>query len=297
MKLETPTKIICLETQSGPPVPVISLCSIGRSRTNTIVLACSDVSRRHAVIRRDGQDRCTIMDLGSSNGTFVNGARVIHSLEVGDGDLIQIGSARFILRISSPEPRPEIDSFSGEAAARAAEFVPCWLLVGDTGTYDSADSGDFPGEEDCYKTIVSWQQMCGRLVERHHGSIAHPTACKLLAYWPDPDRTLSVAASVADALRDLQPVQARCKMEFRLALHFGSIVIGEERSHGRKALIGTEIAFATGMQGLAWRLSAPCLISEAAHRPLSPLLPTTALPPSGLHSEAGNHRFFTLSAT
>jgi len=67
--------------------------TIGRDPSNTIALSQdSTVSRRHArIIRSDGE--YTIVDEGSSNGTFVNGVRVTTS-SVRFGDEIQVGNTK-----------------------------------------------------------------------------------------------------------------------------------------------------------------------------------------------------------
>ena len=58
--------------------------TIGRSSSCSIPIADGDISRRHAVIRPVG-DRFVVADLGSTNGTIVNGAPVAeHTLEPGD---------------------------------------------------------------------------------------------------------------------------------------------------------------------------------------------------------------------
>ena len=49
--------------------------SVGRDTGNQIQLHDTEVSRRHAELRRDG-DVFLLTDLGSSNGTFVNGQRI-----------------------------------------------------------------------------------------------------------------------------------------------------------------------------------------------------------------------------
>ncbi len=55
------------------------------------MLADDTVSRRHAELRvEDG--RWLLRDLGSSNGTWVNGRRVIEA-EVRPGDLLHLGGA------------------------------------------------------------------------------------------------------------------------------------------------------------------------------------------------------------
>jgi hypothetical protein len=68
---------------------------IGRSAACELVLADDTVSRRHALLELDrGAWRLT--DLGSSNGTWVNGRRAAE-VEVRPGDELQFGAARFRL--------------------------------------------------------------------------------------------------------------------------------------------------------------------------------------------------------
>jgi FHA domain-containing protein len=63
---------------------------IGRSRDCDIQLADANVSRRHAELRHEGASYW-IVDLGSTNGTEVNGKRV-NRAQLRDGDKIMLGS-------------------------------------------------------------------------------------------------------------------------------------------------------------------------------------------------------------
>lgn len=77
------------------PVLVGAQLVVGRSRACQVVLGDETVSRRHAELRfRDG--RWMLRDLGSSNGTYVNGRRVVEA-EVRPGDLVQLGGAELRL--------------------------------------------------------------------------------------------------------------------------------------------------------------------------------------------------------
>ncbi len=71
--------------------------SIGRASDNRIVLDHPQVSRHHALIERMGT-RYRIRDLKSSNGVFVNGARVEREAWLKEGDEIRIGSMKLALR-------------------------------------------------------------------------------------------------------------------------------------------------------------------------------------------------------
>jgi predicted component of type VI protein secretion system len=68
------------------------LLMLGRDQGNHIVISDPQVSRRHARIMRQG-DLVVIEDVGSTNGTFVNGMRLTGPHTLVDGDLIGLGDA------------------------------------------------------------------------------------------------------------------------------------------------------------------------------------------------------------
>jgi ABC-type multidrug transport system ATPase subunit/pSer/pThr/pTyr-binding forkhead associated (FHA) protein len=75
---------------------------IGRESAARIVIASPAVSRRHAALRVvDGE--VVLEDLGSSNGTFVNGQRVQGSVTLRPGDRIGLGRA-IVLTLEGPPP-------------------------------------------------------------------------------------------------------------------------------------------------------------------------------------------------
>ncbi len=73
-----------------------SLISIGRDPANDIVLDMPQVSRHHAEIERVGQ-RFRLIDLNSSNGTFVNDEQIVGEAWLKPTDTVRIGSYRFVV--------------------------------------------------------------------------------------------------------------------------------------------------------------------------------------------------------
>jgi hypothetical protein len=71
---------------------------IGRLPECGVVLADSNVSRRHAELRRSG-DSVVLTDLGSTNGTRVNGAPIRERVLV-SGDEVSVGSTRLIFEMT-----------------------------------------------------------------------------------------------------------------------------------------------------------------------------------------------------
>jgi predicted component of type VI protein secretion system len=75
---------------------------LGRSREADLRVADLNISRRHAELRREGATYW-IFDLGSTNGTEVNGKRIDRQ-QLRDGDRITMGSTEIVFRRSLPAP-------------------------------------------------------------------------------------------------------------------------------------------------------------------------------------------------
>ena len=77
---------------SGQRIPLGDTpVSVGRLSECTIPLNDQNVSRRHAEIRPNRQNY-VVVDLGSTNGTMVNGTRIHGETALSDGDIISFGS-------------------------------------------------------------------------------------------------------------------------------------------------------------------------------------------------------------
>jgi hypothetical protein len=66
--------------------------TLGRMPENELALADTNVSRRHAEVRRGPEGTWMVADLGSTNGTKVNGVKISGPRQLEDGDEITVGS-------------------------------------------------------------------------------------------------------------------------------------------------------------------------------------------------------------
>lgn len=71
---------------------------LGRSSDADILVDDTGVSRRHLEIRAQG-GRIYAVDLGSTNGSYVNGQRVVGQAELTDGSMITMGRSRMTFRL------------------------------------------------------------------------------------------------------------------------------------------------------------------------------------------------------
>lgn len=78
-----------------------ALTTVGRDPANSIFLNDMTVSRSHAKIKHDASG-VSIEDLGSLNGTWVDGA-IVSNAPLHDGSSIQIGTFTLIYHESQPE--------------------------------------------------------------------------------------------------------------------------------------------------------------------------------------------------
>jgi len=81
------------------------------------------VSRRHAMIRPVGSG-LEVEDLGSLNGTWVNGERLEGLRTLRDGDLVQVGNAAFAIEGDRVEPEPGGTVFAPTVKPGAAVAAP-----------------------------------------------------------------------------------------------------------------------------------------------------------------------------
>ncbi len=76
--------------------------TLGRGGNNNVVIDSTKASRSHARIDRTSLGNWQLSDLGSTNGTFLNGKRLDSPAELKDGDIIRIGEVEFTLKLEQP---------------------------------------------------------------------------------------------------------------------------------------------------------------------------------------------------
>jgi len=96
---------------------------VGRSPACDIVLDEGFVSTRHCKVQWD-EDGFSVQDVGSKNGTYVNGTRVEHTHALRVGDYLQIGSTVLRLRDEvAPSRAPSVSAWQVRDSTNAARPV------------------------------------------------------------------------------------------------------------------------------------------------------------------------------
>src|SRR5437879_5714013 len=119
--------LVWLEWFTGEQVPIYEHCVFGRSADCNLLIKDPKVSRRHALIHQQG-DECWLIDLGSANGTKVNGRRLCQPCRLHDRDQIEIAGLTFTFH--DKRPSANTAGFLPQTVREIRSF-DCWLLVAD----------------------------------------------------------------------------------------------------------------------------------------------------------------------
>jgi pSer/pThr/pTyr-binding forkhead associated (FHA) protein len=101
---------------AGREIEVEHELIIGR-RDVDLAIADEELSRRHAVVR-PSESGVVIEDLGSLNGTFVNGARIDAPVTLTADATLRVGVSEMSLRVTLAEPEPEPSQEQGDDTGR-----------------------------------------------------------------------------------------------------------------------------------------------------------------------------------
>src|SRR4051812_1768770 len=276
-----------LESPGRERVPLRGNCSIGRSDKNSIVLDSPKTSRRHCIINLQNVGEFWLIDLGSSNGTFLNKRRVHQPVRLCDMDQITVGDSPFTFR-QPEEITSELRTTIAQQTIRETANIPVWLLVADIENFTPLSRSMV--SDKLALLVGSWVAACKTIVEEHHGEIDKYLGDGFLAYWHEDEKSAENIAVGLTKLKELQKVEPR----FRLVLHYGLVSSGGLRSMGEESLIGKEVIFVFRMEKLAGSLGLHLMASEAAQTKLGDALPAQPAGSHELKGFDGRFEFFKL---
>lgn len=242
------------------------------------------------MVHAQGEGEFWLVDLGSANGTYVNGRRVSPSCRLSDQDRIEIGNHACVFRQPKAQPSSDTDR-STEKTIQDIKIATCWMLVADIERHTQIVKR-LPAEE-VSRITGEWLSECKQIIDDNNGAINKFLGDGFFAYWAAKDKNLG--PSVAKAVEGLKMLQDRETPRFRVVVHYGSVHIGGA-SLGEESILGREVNFIFRMEKLAAELALPRLISEAANTGVAQILHTKD---AGRHivrsfEPEGDFAFFTL---
>ena len=277
--MESSGAAAAFEAPTGERIPIRGNCAIGRSPANEVVVPDERVSRRHALVHVQEGGEYWLVDLGSGNGTYVNGRRLTRPTRLKDGDEIEIGPFRQVFRELRHVPESGATGTMAGSTVLMIRPTKCWLLVADIES--SVELAKSLTPDQVPVVTGRWLAECKQTIEDCGGMINKFLGDGFLAYWHDRGKA---APDVARAVQALVRLQAAASPRFRVVVHYGEVYVGGAGSMGEESLSGSEVNLAFRMEKLAGSLHESCLLSEPAKELLKDLVTTEA---AGQHELPG----------
>jgi adenylate cyclase len=161
-----------------------NLVAIGRGSSSDIVLLEHKVSRNHAIVRMLAHNEYYVIDVGSSNGTFLNGQRVVTPTLLKDGDEIEIGAALLTFHQQAEGSDGEIDGFDAGVtmtATMAPTIREVMVLVANIRGYAELSERMEIGA--LAKLLSKWFRAANDIIEENLGSVDKFIGDAVMARW------------------------------------------------------------------------------------------------------------------
>src|SRR5712691_6816381 len=293
-----------LEQPSGERRYVQSELRIGRGEQNDLRLKDASVSRYHAFLRRiDG--RYLLSDVGSQNGTFVNGRQVHGPSALQSGDRIRAGTTELTFHLDVPANVPAIDDPTPTLTATSTgtlveEYVQGELRIVTVLFLDlhgfTAMSENMPPDEvtqmmnRCFERLTATVARFGGYVDKYVGDAMMVLFGAPVAHADDPERAVRAALALQDELVRFNQHQhnqkANVNLQMRIGINTGEVLAGRVGGgeFGQYTVMGDAVNLASRLEHAA-RVG-HVLVGETTHRFTSQVIRYQALSPMTIRGKA-----------
>ena len=223
-------------------------CRIGRNEGNTIVLEDDLASRNHAILQATETGIFYVTDVGSTNGTLLNGVRVTAPTQLKAGDCIQIGNHAFKFHQKLPAGSAEPEVLEQKATSLFVAMKVITVLVVDI--RDFTGLGQRIGSEKLGEVAGALFREGGQVLQQHGAWAQKYIGDAVMAVWlhrsmmPEVDEVMkgllalnslrSIARTLQDRFQLAQPIKIGAGLNTGPASigNFGSIAASDYTALG-----------------------------------------------------------------
>lgn len=235
---------------------------LGRSDGNDIVLPFSWVSRKHAMIQVEENGVHNIIDLGSANGTTVNGRRVYTPTPLQSGDMVGVGKTQLVFMQDQMslkgQTSDEAEFIDNQTVAFVEKEIVTVLLCDIHGFTRLSEQ---LGDRKISKLLQLWSDQVTKLVRTHGGIVDKFIGDAVMAMWvggSDQRSAILSAMQAALAIKDATATMGEkwpgtpLTLEIGSALNTGEAVLGNMGGSGRRdyTVVGDMVNVAFRLEGM-----------------------------------------------
>ena len=238
---------LVLKTDAGNrhlPLAGTNCWTVGRSDDNYFVLGDRWISRNHAMLQSMDTGGFYLIDLGSRNGSFINGRRVSVPVTLHNGDAITFGQTELTfycpaLRAADTKSYSSSPNFSATAALHVRKLIS--VLVVDIRDYTVMTRQ--LDEKVLSEAIGTWFRYAGEIINRHDSWVDKYIGDAVMAVWIHGTEEVTPRSmlQISQAMNELNEMTAKLHEEFPLpfplrigaGLNTGYAMVGNAGSSDR----------------------------------------------------------------
>lgn len=271
----------CLLDDQGRRYPLLGAQSwaIGRGDGCAVTLDSRSVSRLHALIQRRETGDYSLVDLGSMNGSFLNGRRVSFPVILRDGDRVGFGDRQMAFHHAGRSHSPGGPGDSLENAPTTALHTQTLTTILVVDIRDFTPLARSLPEERLSQTVGTWFLRVGKAAERHGSWAQKYFGDAMMAVWVHEDaarapgdlaRALRAVCDIESATREVSAlVSLPTPLRIGAGLNTGPAIVGgsEYTALGDTVNLAFRLEEATKGLGLDLALGAGSFDALSAPRP------------------------------
>jgi adenylate cyclase len=270
------------------PIERLTVCRIGRSDQSAVVLDDPRASREHAMVRRDATGHCYLTDLGSRNGTTLNGRTLTAPARLRHGDIIGIGAQELAFEDPEGDHEPE-----PEAAAATQMFLANSLitvLVMDVRGFTPLSQE--LGEERISSLMSDVFRHAGDLLDRHRSWSQKYIGDAVMGVWVHTGGQVSAVeiAGVLDVIAEMRLHFEQLPDRFALSgpIRFGAAINSGQAAIGNMGsatasdftALGDTVNKAFRLEKATRQVACDLLVGKNVLEVLTPAVDPCNLPPT-----------------
>lgn len=218
-----------------------------------------------------------LFDLGSFNGSYLNGSRVTAARPLQDGDVISLAEHEFKFKQDGGAVVDDIEELGGSTIA-LIRSTPVIILVSDIMGYTTMSEA--MEADDLAQVIGSWYSDVETIISKEGGTVDKFIGDCVLAYWTKVDEdtiksALRTAAALFDSCNRIYDLHTEIfdnigrRFDIGLALHSGKVAYGG-LSQGESTLVGDPVNLTFRLESLTRELQQAALLSGDFARLIPP---------------------------
>jgi class 3 adenylate cyclase len=239
--------VVHLPDREPQPVDIDGILDVGRA-ADGLVLADERCSRRHCRFEA-APSGLVVEDLGSTNGTWVNGAAIVGPARVRAGDVVVVGSTRIVVAVDgapAPLAPPGGRELDATVIRLRESIVGGMVTIAFTDIVDSTAIGASLGDAEWFALLERHDRLTRALLDTHGGTVVKHQGDGFMLSFPSAHQAVCSGLELQRELAALRARDTAFPLHVRMGVHTGDVLRVDGDLFGRHVNLAARVAGVAG---------------------------------------------------